>query len=201
LQSSLLASRNGVLALDLAAIGQGTREQVELSLQLGKNIGVAATSAARIGRLMGARRACGWPRSRRNSTRTRTRTQSRPQARRTRSLASLTVAIRIIGAGAGEAARACEYAGGPSVNYGPPWAFQWRGGRGPLISRAGRSERCPSLNASLASALSGLIAEQGALAVTTNNVANVNTPGYSREEPVLTRAIRWWSIPSPSAPE
>jgi len=36
LQSSLLASRNGVLALDLAAIGQGTREQVELSLQLGK---------------------------------------------------------------------------------------------------------------------------------------------------------------------
>jgi flagellar hook-associated protein 1 FlgK len=42
-----------------------------------------------------------------------------------------------------------------------------------------------SLNASLASALSGLIAEQGALAATTNNVANVNTPGYSREHPVL----------------
>jgi flagellar hook-associated protein 1 FlgK len=42
-----------------------------------------------------------------------------------------------------------------------------------------------SLNASLATALSGLIAEQGALAVTTNNVANVNTPGYSREQPVL----------------
>jgi flagellar hook-associated protein 1 FlgK len=42
-----------------------------------------------------------------------------------------------------------------------------------------------SLNASLATALSGLIAEQGALQVTTNNVANVNTPGYSREQPVL----------------
>jgi flagellar hook-associated protein 1 FlgK len=42
-----------------------------------------------------------------------------------------------------------------------------------------------SLNASLATALSGLIAEQGALAATTNNVANVNTPGYSRETPVL----------------
>jgi flagellar hook-associated protein 1 FlgK len=42
-----------------------------------------------------------------------------------------------------------------------------------------------SLNASLASALSGLISEQGALAATTNNVANVNTPGYSREHPVL----------------
>jgi len=42
-----------------------------------------------------------------------------------------------------------------------------------------------SLNASLGTALSGLIAEQGALATTTNNVANVNTPGYSREQPVL----------------
>jgi flagellar hook-associated protein 1 len=42
-----------------------------------------------------------------------------------------------------------------------------------------------SLNASLATALSGLMAEQGALETTTNNVANVNTPGYSRERPVL----------------
>jgi flagellar hook-associated protein 1 len=42
-----------------------------------------------------------------------------------------------------------------------------------------------SLNASLATALSGLIADQGALEATTNNVANANTPGYSREEPVL----------------
>jgi flagellar hook-associated protein 1 len=42
-----------------------------------------------------------------------------------------------------------------------------------------------SLNASLATALSGLTADQGAMAATTNNVANVNTPGYSREVPVL----------------
>ena len=42
-----------------------------------------------------------------------------------------------------------------------------------------------SLNASLATALSGLIAEQGAIAVTTNNVANVNTPGYSRQQAIL----------------
>ncbi len=42
-----------------------------------------------------------------------------------------------------------------------------------------------SLNASLATALSGLFAEQGSLQATTNNVANVNTPGYSREVPVL----------------
>jgi flagellar hook-associated protein 1 len=42
-----------------------------------------------------------------------------------------------------------------------------------------------SLNASLATALSGLIAEQGAIQATTNNVANVNTPGYSRQLPVL----------------
>jgi flagellar hook-associated protein 1 FlgK len=42
-----------------------------------------------------------------------------------------------------------------------------------------------SLNASLATALSGLVAEQGALQVTTNNVANANTPGYTQERPVL----------------
>ena len=42
-----------------------------------------------------------------------------------------------------------------------------------------------SLNASLATALSGLMADQGAMETTTNNVANVNTPGYSREEAVL----------------
>lgn len=42
-----------------------------------------------------------------------------------------------------------------------------------------------SLNASLATALSGLIAAQGALSATTNNVANANTPGYSREQAVL----------------
>jgi flagellar hook-associated protein 1 FlgK len=42
-----------------------------------------------------------------------------------------------------------------------------------------------SLNASLSTALSGLLTEQGALQSATNNVANVNTPGYSRESPVL----------------
>lgn len=42
-----------------------------------------------------------------------------------------------------------------------------------------------SLNASLAIALSGLASEQGALEATSNNVANVNTPGYSRQVPVL----------------
>jgi len=42
-----------------------------------------------------------------------------------------------------------------------------------------------SLNASLATALSGLTADQGALQATANNVANANTPGYSREVPVL----------------
>jgi flagellar hook-associated protein 1 len=42
-----------------------------------------------------------------------------------------------------------------------------------------------SLNASLATALSGLTAAQGALEATSNNVANVDTPGYSREVPVL----------------
>ena len=35
-----------------------------------------------------------------------------------------------------------------------------------------------SLTASLATALSGLRADQGALEATTNNVANVNAPGY-----------------------
>ena len=38
-----------------------------------------------------------------------------------------------------------------------------------------------SLNASLSIALSGLTAEQGALQATTNNISNVNTPGYSRQ--------------------
>ena len=41
------------------------------------------------------------------------------------------------------------------------------------------------LNASLATALSGLSAEQAALEASTNNVANANTPGYSRQVPIL----------------
>jgi flagellar hook-associated protein 1 FlgK len=63
-----------------------------------------------------------------------------------------------------------------------------------------------SLNASLAIALSGLDAEQGAMAATTNNVANANTPGYSREVPVLASSdpvvvdpIQSWSIRLPLA--
>lgn len=46
-----------------------------------------------------------------------------------------------------------------------------------------------SLNASLATALSGLEAEQGAIATTTNNVANANTPGYSRQVPELVSSV------------
>ena len=42
-----------------------------------------------------------------------------------------------------------------------------------------------SLFGTLAIATGALGAEQGALDTTTNNVANVNTPGYSRERPVL----------------
>ena len=42
-----------------------------------------------------------------------------------------------------------------------------------------------SLFGTLSVALSGLLAEQGALEVTTNNVANANTPGYSRQRPVM----------------
>ena len=45
-----------------------------------------------------------------------------------------------------------------------------------------------SLNASLSIATGALSAEQGALDATTNNVANVNTPGYSRLRPVLTES-------------
>src|ERR1700739_2293176 len=42
-----------------------------------------------------------------------------------------------------------------------------------------------SLFGTLSIAVSGLLAEQGALDITTNNVANANTPGYSRPRPVL----------------
>ncbi len=38
-----------------------------------------------------------------------------------------------------------------------------------------------SLTSSLATALGGLNASQGAIQITSNNIANVNTPGYSRE--------------------
>jgi flagellar hook-associated protein 1 len=42
------------------------------------------------------------------------------------------------------------------------------------------------LNATLAIAVGALSAEQGALDATTNNVANANTPGYSRQRPILS---------------
>jgi flagellar hook-associated protein 1 FlgK len=42
-----------------------------------------------------------------------------------------------------------------------------------------------SLFGTLSIAVSGLMAEQGALNVTSNNVANANTPGYSRQRPVM----------------
>jgi len=46
----------------------------------------------------------------------------------------------------------------------------------------------PGLNTSMNIAVQALLAEQGALNVTTNNIANVNTPGYSREMAVLQEA-------------
>jgi flagellar hook-associated protein 1 len=42
----------------------------------------------------------------------------------------------------------------------------------------------------LSVALSGLQAQQGALEITANNVANANTPGYSRARPVLVEGDR-----------
>ena len=41
-----------------------------------------------------------------------------------------------------------------------------------------------SLNTAWNIAVSGLTAEQAALNASANNTANVNTPGYTREEPV-----------------
>ena len=46
----------------------------------------------------------------------------------------------------------------------------------------------PGLNTSLSIAVQALQAEQGALSVTTNNISNVNTPGYSRQQPILDEA-------------
>ena len=38
-----------------------------------------------------------------------------------------------------------------------------------------------SLTSSLLTAINGIITERGGLAVVSNNIANVNTPGYTRE--------------------
>src|SRR5882724_2800089 len=57
----------------------------------------------------------------------------------------------------------------------------------PATGRA-RFDPMPGLNTSLNIAVQALAAEQGALNVTTNNIANVNTPGYSRQRPVLNEA-------------
>ena len=46
----------------------------------------------------------------------------------------------------------------------------------------------PGLNTSLNISVQALMAEQGALNVTTNNIANVSTPGYTREVPILSEA-------------
>ncbi len=43
-----------------------------------------------------------------------------------------------------------------------------------------------SLYSAMSIAAGALGAEQGAMDATTNNVANVNTPGYSREQPVFS---------------
>ena len=41
-----------------------------------------------------------------------------------------------------------------------------------------------SLSASLNIAVQSLLSEQGAIETTSNNIANVNTPGYSRQRPI-----------------
>ena len=45
-----------------------------------------------------------------------------------------------------------------------------------------------SISSTLSTAVQSLIAETGALQITNNNIANANTPGYSREVPVFTEA-------------
>jgi flagellar hook-associated protein 1 FlgK len=45
-----------------------------------------------------------------------------------------------------------------------------------------------SLNTSMSIAVQALVADTGALQTTNNNIANVNTPGYSRQVPILQSA-------------
>ena len=74
------------------------------------------------------------------------------------------------------AGRAPRYAGGPQAAADDAGAGDPRGLRPPLLG----ARPCP-LNAVLSNALSGLAVAQNALTVTSNNVANVNTEGYSRQ--------------------
>src|SRR5689334_7519667 len=46
----------------------------------------------------------------------------------------------------------------------------------------------PGLYGAMSIALNSLLAEQGALEATTNNVANINTPGFSRQRPIFREA-------------
>jgi len=46
----------------------------------------------------------------------------------------------------------------------------------------------PGLTTSLLTAMHALMAQQGAMDATTNNIANANTPGYSRQVPVLVES-------------
>jgi len=59
----------------------------------------------------------------------------------------------------------------------------------------------PGLNTSLSMAVEALQANQGALNVTTNNIANVNTPGYSRQVAILNEAPTFRRTTSLSAAE
>ena len=45
------------------------------------------------------------------------------------------------------------------------------------------------LGTSLSIAVQALTVNQGALDVTTNNIANVNTPGYNRQVAILNEAL------------
>src|SRR5579872_578074 len=49
-----------------------------------------------------------------------------------------------------------------------------------------------SLFASMSIAMRALLAQQGALETTSNNVANINTPGYSRQRPIMVESDPSW---------
>src|SRR5581483_907398 len=49
-----------------------------------------------------------------------------------------------------------------------------------------------SLFGSMSIALRALLAQQGALQITSNNVANINTPGFSRQRPNMLETDPIW---------